>query len=71
MMDNTIPLHPEAFRQEDSFRFIKPEEYETLGIDPGDIAPGTFPAHKRPSQIPSRFGGNAYGIGFIEVYYRL
>ncbi len=71
MMDNTNPLHPEAFWQEDSFRFIKPEEYETLGIDPGDIAPGTFPAHKRPSQIPSRFGGNAYGFGFIEVYDRL
>ena len=70
-MENTNPLPQEAFWQEDSFRFIKPEELESLGIEKGDIPPGTFPARKRPSQIPSRFGGNAYGFGFFEVYDRL
>ena len=70
-MENTNPLPQDGFWQEDSFRFIKPEEFESLGIDKGDIPPGTFPAHKRPSQIPSRFGGNAYGFGFFEVYDRL
>ena len=61
----------ETFWREDPFSFIKPEEFEVLGIDPTDIPPGTFAAHKHPSQIPSRFGGNAYGFGFIEVYNRL
>jgi hypothetical protein len=61
----------EAFWREDPFRFIKPEQFESLGIDPEDLLPGTFAAHKRPSQLPSRFGGNAYGFGFFEVYDRL
>jgi hypothetical protein len=61
----------EAFWREDPFSFIKPEEFEALGIDPADIPPGTFAARKHPSQLPSRFGGNAYGFGFFEVYDRL
>ena len=61
----------EAFWQEDPFSFIKPEEFEALGIDVADIPPGTFAAHRHPSQLPSRFGGNAYGFGFFEVYSRL
>lgn len=61
----------ESFRQEDPFNFIKPEEFEKLGIDPADIPPGTFAAHKHPAQLPSRFGGNAYGFGLFEISDRL
>ncbi len=64
-------LPTEAFWREDPFSFIKPEEFEALGIDPADIPPGTFPARKHPSHLPSRFGGNAYGFGFFEAYDRL
>jgi hypothetical protein len=61
----------ERFWQEDSFRFIKPEEFDRLGIDPADIAPGTVAALKHPSQLLSRFGGNAYGLGLFEFHGRL
>lgn len=61
----------EAFWQEDPFGFIKPKEFEALGIDPSDIAPGTYPAQKHPSLLQSRFGGNAYGFGFFEISNRL
>ncbi|MFH1488459.1 MAG: hypothetical protein ABII06_06110 [Pseudomonadota bacterium] len=70
-MTPTDTLPTEAFWQEDSFRFIKPEEFEALGIDEADIPPGTFAAYKHPSQLPSRFGGNAYGFGFFEAQDRL
>lgn len=60
-----------AFWQEDSFSFIKPEEFDSLGIDIDDIPPGTVPARKHPAQLKSRFGGNAYGFGFYELYDRL
>jgi len=56
---------------EDPFEFIRPESYSALGIDPGDIPSGTFPAKKHPSQIESRFGGNAYGFGLFELSHRL
>jgi hypothetical protein len=65
------PLPTEAFWREDPFSFIRPEEFEALGIDPSDIPPGTFPARKHPPHLPSRFGGNAYGFGFFEVYDRM
>jgi hypothetical protein len=55
----------------DAFRFIKPEELEALGIDPADIPLGTLPALKHPAQLPSRFGGNAYGFGLFELGDRL
>ena len=62
----------EAFPlKEDAFGFIQPEEFVSLGIDPSDIPPGTLPARKHPSKLMSRFGGNAYGFGFFEVYDRL
>ncbi len=64
-------LATEAFWREDPFSFIKPEDFEALGVDPADIPPGTFPARKHPSHLPSRFGGNAYGFGFFEAYDRL
>ena len=56
---------------EDTFRFIKPEAFDSLGIDPTDIPLGTFAALKHPSQLQSRFGGNAYGFGLFEVAHRL
>ncbi|MEJ2023549.1 MAG: hypothetical protein P8Y00_00745, partial [Deltaproteobacteria bacterium] len=55
----------------DSFRMIRPEEYERLGIDSTDIPLGTFPALKHPSQLPSTYGGNAYGFGIFESSDRL
>ena len=70
-MNPTDSPPTEAFWREDSFSFIKPEEFEALGISPADIPPGTFAAHKHPSILPSRFGGNAYGFGFFEIYGRL
>ena len=67
--DNYAPCN--GLLTKDTFRFIKPDEYESLGIDPEDIPIGTFPALKHPSHLPSRFGGNAYGWGLFEIYDRL
>ena len=50
---------------------IRPEEYDELGIDPSDIPLGTFPALQHPSQLPSTYGGNAYGFGVFESHGRL
>ena len=58
-------------KEKDPFRFISPEEYEELGIDPEDIPFGTLPALRHPARIPSRFGGDAYGFGITEGYERL
>jgi hypothetical protein len=55
----------------DFYRMIRPEEYDELGIDPSDIPLGTFPALKHPSQLPSTYGGNAYGFGIFESHDRL
>jgi len=70
-MDPTESLPTETLWQKDSFRFIKSDDYEAFGIDPSDIPVGTFAALKHPSYLSSRFGGNAYGFGFLEVYERL
>ena len=70
-MAGTDSIAQEIFLKEDSFGFIKAEDFESLGIDASDIPPGTFPAHKHPSRLLSRFGGNAYGFGFFEAYDRL
>jgi len=70
-MVGTDSILQESFLKEDSFGFIKAEDFESLGIDPSDIPPGTFPAHKHPSNLLSRFGGNAYGFGFFEAYDRI
>ena len=67
----TASLPPESFWQKDSFRFIKAEDFERLGIDSTDIPLGTFAAFKHPTHLPSKFGGNAYGFGLFEVYDRL
>jgi hypothetical protein len=70
-LDRTDSSPRDSILQENSFDFIKPEEFESLGIDPSDIPPGTFPSRKHPSNLPSRFGGNAYGFGFYELYAHL
>lgn len=57
--------------REDPFGFIRPESFAAFGIDPADVPPGTFAAHRHPSQIESRFGGNAYGFGLFELGDRL
>jgi len=53
-------------QQETFFRRVDPEDYTTLGIDPQDVPMGTFASEDHPSFLPSRFGGNAYGLGLIE-----
>ena len=70
-MDPTEPYPTEISWQEDTFEFIKPDEFKNLGINPADIPLGTFPALKHPTHIQSRFGGNAYGFGLFEAYERL
>jgi hypothetical protein len=59
-------LPPEVARVSGLYRFIPPERFEELGIDPEDVPLGTFPAEDHPSFLPDRFGGNAYGLGLYE-----
>ena len=70
-MNLAVSSPKETLWQENFFRFIKPEEFKSLAIDPSDIPLGTFPALKHPSHLLSRFGGNAYGFGLFEIYDRL
>jgi hypothetical protein len=48
------------------FRLINPDEYPRHGINPEDVPIGTFAAEDHPGYLPSRFGGNAYGLGLFE-----
>lgn len=52
--------------RETFFRLIDSEDYHRFGIDPQDVPMGTFAAEDHPGFLPSRFGGNAYGLGLIE-----
>ena len=70
-MAPTNPLPKEAYHHDEAFDFIKTEEFEHLGIDPADIPAGTFAARRHPSQLPRRYGGNAYGVGVYEAIGRL
>ncbi|MDY6881972.1 MAG: hypothetical protein SV686_17190, partial [Thermodesulfobacteriota bacterium] len=70
-MDSNETFSEESVWQEKSFGFIKPDDFKAFGIDPADIPLGTFAALKHPPPFQSRFGGNAYGFGFLEVYDRL
>ncbi len=58
-------------KNRDPFGLISPDEFEKFGIDPDDVSIGTVVSLRYPAQIPSRFGGNAYGLGLIEGYNRL
>ena len=60
--------HPQDFESL-AYRFIQPDEYESLGINSDDVPMGTFAAMDHPPFLPSRVGGNAYGFGFIEKSY--
>lgn len=70
-MDPNKPRPQDSFWSEDPFGIIKPDEFADLGINPSDITPGTLAAHRHPPLLSSRFGGNAYGFGFFEIYDRL
>lgn len=70
-MGSTNFLPKETFWQKDPFQFINPDEFEALGIDPAYVPVGTCVSFKHPSQLRSRFGGNAYGVGLFEDYDRL
>ncbi|MBW1915518.1 MAG: hypothetical protein JRI86_11380 [Deltaproteobacteria bacterium] len=70
-MVSTVIPQKEDFWLEDPFLLIKQEEFNELGINPADIPPGTLAARKHPPQLTTRFGGNAYGFGFFEIYDRL
>lgn len=70
-MNSDETLLTGTFLQEDPFGFIKPKDFNSLGIDPDDIPPGTFASRKHPAKLLSRSGGNAYGFGFFEVCDRL
>ncbi|OQX66242.1 MAG: hypothetical protein B5M55_00555 [Desulfococcus sp. 4484_242] len=68
----SINPHPQqSLSQEGPFQFINPEDFPSLGIDPSSVPLGTFASFKHPSQLRSRFGGNAYGFGLFEDYDRL
>ncbi|MBU1902509.1 MAG: hypothetical protein KJ573_02840 [Proteobacteria bacterium] len=70
-MGSTNSLPKETLSQEGPFQYINPDDFDALGIDPADVPLGTFPSFKHPSQLRSRFGGNAYGFGLFEDYDRL
>ena len=70
-MASTNPLPKQTLWQEGPFQFINPDDFATLGIDPSSVPLGTFASFKHPSQLRSRFGGNAYGFGLFEDYDRL
>lgn len=53
-------------QQKGFFRLINPDEYARFGINARDVPMGTFAAEDHPGFLPSRFGGNAYGLGLIE-----
>jgi len=69
-----IPMKADDYRlavdgidsQGSFFRLINPEDYPLYGIDSQDVPMGTFASEDHPSYLPSRFGGNAYGLGLIE-----
>ncbi|MHC1742307.1 MAG: hypothetical protein AB9873_04630 [Syntrophobacteraceae bacterium] len=48
------------------FRLINPADYDRFGVDPQDVPMGTFASEDHPGFLPSRLGGNAYGLGLAE-----
>lgn len=70
-MESPEILALESFLSEDPFGFIRPQDFASLGIDLEEVPAGTFAARKHPAKLMSRFGGNAYGFGFFEIYDRL
>ncbi len=67
MKDNSFIWQKESMENlETSFRLIRPADYELYGINPQDVPMGTFASEDHPSFLPSRYGGNAYGLGLME-----
>ncbi len=66
MPSTKAALPPEVTRFSGLYRFIGPERFAEMGIDPEDVPLGTFPAQDHPPFLPDRFGGNAYGLGLFE-----
>jgi hypothetical protein len=67
MPGKRLALQRQQFDQQRKvFRLIDPDDYAQLGIDPEDVPMGTFAAEDHPTFLPSRFGGNAYGLGVAE-----
>ncbi len=59
--------HSAEFEGTEAFlRLINPDDYPKFGINPEDVPMGTFAAEDHPGFLPSRFGGNAYGLGLVE-----
>ena len=59
-----LPLH--SSRLTGLYRFIAPDRFTEMGIDPEDVPLGTYAAQDHPPFLPDRFGGNAYGLGLFE-----
>jgi hypothetical protein len=70
-MDSSNHFPKDVLWQKDAFQFVDPDQFEALGIDPASVPLGTYISFRHPSQLRSRFGGNAYGFGFFEDYDRL
>ena len=70
-MDSSNHFPKDFLWQKDAFEFVDPDQFEALGIDPASVPLGTYISFRHPSQLRSRFGGNAYGFGFFEDYDRL
>jgi hypothetical protein len=70
-MDSSNHFPKDILWQKDAFQFVDPDQFEALGIDPASVPLGTYISFRHPSQLRSRFGGNAYGFGFFEDYDRL
>ncbi len=67
MNDRRFSWQTDRYDHHDTFfRLVNPEDYSKFGIDPQDVPMGTFASEDHPSFLPSRFGGNAYGMGLIE-----
>ena len=61
-----LPLPDRIHTFDISYHIVRPENFDSLGIDPQDIPVGTFVAEDHPPFLASRFGGNAYGLGIVE-----
>ena len=61
-----LPLPDRIHTFDISYRIVRPEDFDSLGIDPQDIPVGTYVAEDHPPFLASRFGGNAYGLGIVE-----
>ena len=70
-MDSSNHFPRDIIWQKEAFQFVDPSQFEALGIDPASVPLGTYISFRRPSQLRSRFGGNAYGFGFFEDFDRL